>query len=434
MSKGTTLRLIPALLAVAFSGSASASGFQLLEQNASGIGNAYAGSAAVAENASTILFNPAGMTQLQAREVSVGVSAISTSFKFSNDGASSVGSFATAGNGGDGGGWGFVPNGYVSWALSKDLYLGLGVGAPFGLKVEYDKSWIGAAQSTSFDIKTYNLNPSIAYRVNDTVSVGFGLNWQRIEAEYLRQAGTTAGTSLVQVKMKLDDDSWGWNAGLLFKLSPATKIGVSYRSEVKYKTKGNVALSSDGSALGNATLAGLVGAGRASDVKAKIDVPDTVVLSGTHQLNDRWELLGDVSWTGWSSIPKVDIFRTSGVLNGQIAQTLDTRFRDTWRFAVGANYRIDDAWKLKLGVAYDQTPVPNAAHRLTSLPDNDRTWLSVGAQWRPNKTSTLDMGLTYLYVKDPKISNDQRADVRGLVSGSYDASIWILGAQYSMAF
>ena len=124
--------------------------------------------------------------------MSVGVSAISTSSSFPMTAHRASVSFATAGNGGDGGGWGFVPNGYVSWALSKDGTWGWGLALPFGLKVEYDKSWIGAAQSTSFDIKTYNLNPSIAYRVNDTVSVGFGLNWQRIEAEYLRQAGTTA--------------------------------------------------------------------------------------------------------------------------------------------------------------------------------------------------------------------------------------------------
>ena len=219
----------------------------------------------------------------------------------------------------------------------------------------------------------------------------------------------------------------------MFKLSPATKIGVSVSVEVKYKTKGNVALSSDGSALSNTHTCRVGRSGRASDVKAKIDVPTLLYWVG--------RINSTIAGNCWVMFPgpagvrfRKSIFSAPRVSSMARSPKPSIPASVTWRFAVGANYRIDDAWKLKLGVAYDQTPVPNAAHRLTSLPDNDRTWLSVGAQWRPNKTSTLDMGLTYLYVKDPKISNDQRADVRGLVSGSYDASIWILGAQYSMAF
>ena len=182
-------RLIPALLALAFSGVASASGFQLIgEQNASGLGNAGAGSAAVSENASTIFYNPAGMTQLQAREVSLGGTLVKTNFEFSNNGSSTG---ALSGDGGNGGGLGFVPNAYMSFAITKDLYIGLGLGAPFGLKTEYDDNWRGAAQSVSFDIKTINLNPSIAWRATEWVSLGFGLNWQKVEAEYIRAVAVT---------------------------------------------------------------------------------------------------------------------------------------------------------------------------------------------------------------------------------------------------
>ena len=186
MARDNSMRLIPALTLVTLSGAASASGFQLLEQNANGIGNAFAGSAAVAENASTIYYNPAGMTQLQAHEISGGISAVGPSFRFHDQG-SSVGALGGTGDGGNAGGWAALPNGYVSLALNKDLYVGIGVGAPFGLKTEYDNPWLGAAQSTSFTIKTININPSIAYRVNDRVSLGFGLNWQHLDAEYKRQ-------------------------------------------------------------------------------------------------------------------------------------------------------------------------------------------------------------------------------------------------------
>jgi long-chain fatty acid transport protein len=432
------MKVIPALLLVAFSSAAGASGFQLSEQNASGLGNAYAGQAAVAENASTIFFNPAGMTQLQAHEVSGGISAVRPSFKFTNDGSrvgrpgsgGTTGGLTGTGNGGDAGSWAAVPNGYLSWALNKDLYLGIGVGAPFGLKTEYDRPWLGAAQSTSFEVKTYNVNPSLAYRVNDKVSLGLGVNWQRVEAEYKRQVAVTSATAAASpLKLTLDDDAWGWNVGALFTLSPSTKVGVSYRSAIQYHTKGDIKVTGPSAAL-NAVAS--------SDAKAEIKLPDTFSLAVTQQLSDKWQMLGDLTWTGWSSIPKVDIVRASntgaGVGNGTVAQVLDTDFKDTWRVGLGATYKYNDAWKLKFGIAYDETPVKGPSTRLTSLPDNDRMWFSVGAQWAPSKTSALDLGLTYIHVDDSKINNNQTALGRGWVKGDYSAEVWIVGAQYSMAF
>lgn len=440
MQKIITPRLITALVATAFAGSAGASGFQLLEQNASGIGNSYAGSAASAENASTIFYNPAGMTQLQDREVSLGGTLVKTNFEFSNSG-SSVGTLSNSGDGGNGGTLGFIPNAYMSWALTKDLYIGFGIGAPFGLKTEYDDPWRGAAHSVSFEIKTINLNPSIAWRATDWLSLGFGLNWQRIEAEYVRRVATgVTGVPAFNafpastVKLTLDDDSWGWNAGALFKLAPQTRLGVSYRSAVKYETSGKMETTGPSAAIN---------AGGTNDAKAEIKMPDTLIISLTQGINERLELLGDVSWTGWSNIPKVDIYRSSGSRSGQIAQVLDTDFRDTWRFAVGANYKLDEAIKLKFGIAYDQTPVKDPEHRLTSLPDNNRTWFSAGVQWKPSKTTALDVGGAYLYVKDAEINNNQsqsglnataQAANRGLVKGTYSDSAWLLGAQFSMSF
>jgi long-chain fatty acid transport protein len=426
MTRVTTMKLIPALCMGLFASYASASGFQLIEQNASGLGNAYAGSAAVAENASTIFYNPAGMTQLQDREISGGLVAVGTSFKFSDNG-SSTGSLA--GNGGDGGGWGFVPNAYMSWAMNKDLYLGVGFGAPFGLKTEYSNPWAGAAQSTLFDIKTYNVNPSIAYRVNQAFSIGGGLNWQRMTADYGRQVGVASVFALSPLKLNLEGDSWGWNVGGLFTLSPATKVGISYRSAVSYDLTGNITVTGPNAGLN---------AQGTSAAKASVKLPDTLILSGTHQLSNKWQMLGDVSWTGWSSIPKIDVIRTSGAGTGTTAQTLDTNFQDTWRVAIGANYQYTDTVKLKFGVAYDQTPVQGAATRLVSLPDNDRTWFSAGAQWTPSKGSTLDFGVSYLYLKDATIDNNQTnvnpSQNRGRVTGTYNDSAWLLGVQYSMAF
>ncbi len=432
MQKTMTPRLIPALIALVFSGTASAAGFQLLEQNASGLGNAYAGSAAVAENASTIFFNPAGMTQLQARELSVGGTLVKTNFEFNNNGSSTG---LLTGDGGNGGSLGFIPNAYMSWALNRDWYVGLGIGAPFGLKTEYDNPWRGGAHSLSFDIKTINLNPSIAWRATEWMSLGLGVNIQKIDAKYEKLAGigpVNIGPPLgvrnlhqATTTLDADDTAWGWNAGALFTLSPSTKLGISYRSSVKYTLEGSLTTTGPDPVLNGATSSG---------AKADLKLPDTFVVSLTHALNERWELLGDISWTGWSSIDKVDIIRTSGPLTGATALRLDTQFKDTWRVALGANYQLNEAVKLKFGIAYDQTPIKDAEHRLTSLPDNDRTWFSAGVQWKPSKTSVLDVGGAYLYVRDAAINNAGTSPVQGLVKGSYDDSAWILGAQYSMAF
>ncbi|MDR2186549.1 MAG: outer membrane protein transport protein [Azonexus sp.] len=468
--------LLSALVALAFSGTAAASGFQLIEQNASGIGNAYAGSAAVAENASTIFYNPAGMTQLKDHEVSFGLAMVKPSFKFKNKGSEPVGSGTMAGvvsgatphgNGGDGGSWAAVPDAYMSWALNKDLYIGLGISAPFGLMTEYDKDWLGSTHSIKFDIKTYNFNPSVAWKVNEQVSLGFGVNYMKMEVEYTKlaaqnltagqlvdaQAGAGACTAMggagailgplfglgalppaaipcatpnvaagtTPAKLKADADAWGWNIGALIHLTPETKLGLSYRSKVKQKLDGTLTVQGQGKV----------------DAKASVELPDTAIVSLTHKLNDRWELLGDVSWTGWSSIPKVII------KNSLANQTLGTKFDDTWRVAVGANYQIDPAVKLKFGLAYDQSPVPNDQNRLVSLPDNDRVWFSFGAQWKPTRDSALDFGVAYLYVKDTKIDNNGNLNADGTpntvnptgrIKGDYDNNAWIVGLQYSFAF
>ena len=231
--------------------------------------------------------------------------------------------------------------------------------------------------------------------------------------------------SASRVKLKADDDAWGWNAGLIYQVSPETRIGFSYRSQIEYKLKGNISVSGPSAA---------VNAAGSSGAMATVKLPDTVIASFVHTLNDRWDLLGDLAWTGWSSIPKLDILRSSGAL----AQTLDSDFRDTWRGALGATYRYDDATKLKLGIAYDQTPIKDDQHRLVSLPDNNRVWLSAGAQWKNTPDSALDLGVAYLYFKDSGISNNQGttlgSPLRGLVDGTFKASGWLLGLQYSSGF
>lgn len=446
MRRKTIARLLPLAVSTLASTTASAAGFQLLEQNAGGIGNAFAGSAAAADDASTIYFNPAGMTQLRDREISVGLAVVRPRFRFKDQGSSAG---TLSGNGKDAGTWLAVPNMFLSWALSKDVYVGLGLTKPYGLDLDYGESWVGGAQATRFEANVYNLNPSVAYRVTDTISLGAGFNWQRMDVKYTRLVGTRDFTfaeieqfvpllqllpsvplSTSTATLKVDSDSWGWNLGALVKLSPTTRVGVSYRSKVKHKLEGDLKVSG---------LGPVVDSRNSSKAKTDVELPDAFIASVAQELNERWEVLGDVSWTAWSTIDTVNIVRTSGPDDGQTVQTLDPRFRDTWRVALGTNYKLNDAWKLRFGLAYDQTPVKDKEHRLVILPDNNRTWFSIGGQWKPTKSSALDIGLAYLYLPKTQIDSDQTnllnpTQDRGRVTGEFDASVWVFGLQYSTAF
>lgn len=415
------LRTLPALLSTVFAGGASAAAFQLMEQNASGIGVSYAGSAAVAENASTIFYNPAGMTQLNGFQFSGGVVGVNPNFKFKNDGSSGTGvgaaitGLSTAGDAG--GGFSAIPNAYFSAQLAKDWYVGLGISAPFGLATDYkDNNWMGKYQAIKSEIKTVNVNPSLAYRVNDKISLGLGLNYQKVNAEMTNIVPTGATTSAVS-QLKGDDTAWGWNAGAMFTLSPAMRVGVAYRSSVKYDIEGN-------QTIGSTVI----------PAKAKLELPDSFTLSVWQQVSDRWEAMGDLSYTNWSTVKQLNVIRQS---NGALLGTETFGYKDAWRFAWGAAYKASEDWKVKFGIAYDRTPTTDT-DRSARVPDNDRIWFSVGAQWKPVQNGTLDVGYAYLYLKDPKIEQAKTFSPAVLGSstlrGRYSDSGHVLGVQYSHGF
>jgi len=415
--KKMTLRVLPALLLTAFSGVASAAAFQLLEQNASGLGVSYAGSAAIADNASTIFFNPAGMTLLPGRQVSLGVSIIGPSYRFRNRGSSGTGLLAglNGGNGGDAGGWAGVPNAFLSWQLGSRWVVGLGISAPFGLATKYDDRWVGRFHSIKSEIRTININPSLAYKLNDTVSLGFGLNYQSIEAEMGNMRPIAPGVFRLS-RLEGDDAGWGWNAGALFTLSPAMRVGVSYRSSIQYELEGKQTVT------GVATI----------PARAKLLLPDTFILSVWQQVSDRWEAMGDLSYTHWSTLDKLKVYnRTNGALLG----VEDFKYQNSWRIAWGAAYKYSDAWKMKFGIAHDRTPTTDT-YRAARAPDNNRLWLSLGAQWKPSATAVLDVGYAYLYVRDVEINQLKNFGIAGTATlrGKYDASAHILGVQYTLGF
>jgi len=438
-------RLLPLLIASALPFAASkahASAFALSEQGVSGLGNAYAGAAAVAEDASTVWWNPAGMSRLgSGKHLLVGGHVIIPSTKFNDSGSTRAAASdpTKVGNGGDAGSTALVPNLFFAMNLNPTWSFGVGVSVPFGLMTEYDSDWIGRFQGIKSEVKTININPSASYKLSDRASLGFGVNYQYGEIDLLsavNYSGLTGGAIGIGVEgqnaTSLDGDAWGFNIGALFDITSATRVGVHYRSSLDYSMKGSTSFSNVPAAFaGNPLLAAGTSNG---DVKLDLETPASASVSVAHKVNDRVELLGDVTWTEWSKITRLPLVRTSGPASGSTLDTLTFNFEDTWRASFGVNYKYGGPWTLKAGVAYDQSPVPSATDRTVRLPDNDRYWLSLGASYRMSQVSRLDFGYTYIMVKDADIANNQTAAGRGNIVGTYQGNVNILSVSYQHSF
>ncbi|NWG87885.1 MAG: outer membrane protein transport protein [Hydrogenophilaceae bacterium] len=399
------IKIVGALLGLGLNAGAWASGFNLLEQNASGLGNAYAGQAASAQDASTVFFNPAGLLRIEGEQVVVVGHLIRPSVEFTDQGST-----APIGNGGDIGGLNFVPNAYYARDVGPGWKFGLGINSPFGLKNEYDNPWAGRSQALLSDLKTININPSLAWLFNDKIALGAGINLQWVQAE-LSQRHPTQDI----VTMKADDTSWGYNLGALIRFDNNTRVGIAYRSSIEHKAEGDVR-----SVVGTSP-------DHNGPVMSKVKLPDSASLSLFSRMDDRWDLLADLTWTGWQSF---DRFKVDNLATGVTITNVPQNWDDTWRVSVGANYRKSDKWLWRMGVAYDQGPVPDAEHRTPRIPDGDRIWLAFGGQYKISDKGWVDFGYAHLFVETVKINHIETV----LVKGEYKGKVDILSAQYTHTF
>lgn len=420
-------RVFAALLTAGVASHAHAAGFALMEQNASGLGNAYAGQAAAAEDASTIFFNPAGMTYIKGRQVVGALNLVSPSSDFDDEGSTTP-IPPLGGDGGNAGDLAFIPNAYLSWELLADkVWLGIGVNAPFGLKTEYDEDWVGRFHAIKSDVKTININPSIAWKAAPGISLGAGINVMKFDAE-LSNRQLLPGPQQPIATVEGDDWGWGWNVGVMFDLAPGTRVGVAYRSKIDLDLEGDV------SAAVGPPFAALLN----SDITADIELPDTLSVALSHQLTPKLQLLADYTWTGWDSIQTIEIYRD----NGTGLSYLPLNFDDSWRIGIGLNYQYDDSLKLRVGFAYDRSPVDDE-FRSPRLPDEDRYWLALGAQWKSSKQLTIDVGYAYVWPEEPDVNLPSvdsdpptgfSASPKGNLVGDYDAHVHIFSVQASYSF
>lgn len=422
-----------------------AAGFALVEQSVNGLGNAYAGSAAIAEDATTVFTNPAGMTQLSKTSFSAAIHAITPSAKFSD--AGSV--VTTGGDGGDAGGTNIVPNVYFVTDMGNNAKFGLGINAPFGLSTKYDDGWRGRYHAVESEVTTININPAVAFSTDYALSFGFGVNIQYMDAtltnavdfgticQQLENAtlvppGTCSplGVNLTPrdpgsdgfSEINGDSLTLGYNFGVLFAPSDKARVGFAYRSKIDHRLEG----TADFTVPTRATS--VFGAAFAdTDAAASATLPEFWALSGYQQIAENWELLGEITYTKWSRLQKL-VIEFENPAKGDSVEQL--KFRNTYRYSLGANYKPNDRFTYRIGYAFDEGAAQNAETRTPRIPDQDRMWLSLGFGYKHNKMS-FDVGYAHLFIDDAPINRESATG--DVIRGNYELSVDIISAQFNYA-
>lgn len=418
--------LLGSAVLIAGATSAKAAGFYLQEQSVSGLGAAFAGQAAISRDASIMYFNPAGMARLDGAQLNAGVHVIAPQLDMVDNGtALNAGfTFVGAGVGNDDGGNpaspGFIPNFYMAAPIAFDgnLWAGIGVSAPFGFGSQFDSNFFARFDSVKSNLKTIDVQPTLAYNINDHVSVGGGLIVQYADASLTSSTAVNAGGgNIIERDQRLagDDVSLGYNLGVTFDVTPDTTLGFAYRSETNHVLDGKITLTGVFDAPG----------------KAALDLPAIASAAITHDISERLTGLFQLTWFGWESFATIHPERDDGTAVPEVRQEYD----NTWAFAVGADYKLNDQWTIRGGYQFDQTPT-NDQFRTTRTPDGDRHWFAAGATYEINDRWSFDFSTTYINVEEETINVQRGAgsDIVNVRASTDDAYVLIGAAAINFKF
>ncbi|WP_421188642.1 outer membrane protein transport protein [Aeromonas enteropelogenes] len=412
--------LIAATMALATS-QVHAAAFQLNEHSASGLGRAYAGEAAIADNAAVLARNPAAMTTFDKMAVSVSGTYIKPDVDVDGSIATPLGKVSASESGIAPSA--FVPASYFIQPLNDQWAWGIGLFSNYGLSTEYSKTFPAGAGAGDTELLTLNINPNIAYRINEQFSIGAGINAVYGAAELNRYAGLL-GPALGQKSdtriAHLKGDTWGfgWNVGTLYEINKDHRFALTYRSQVD--------MSFDGD------FQGLTSGNRTVDGNLKLDLPAQAEFAGYHRLNEQFAVHYSVNWTDWSAFQELKA--TSSQCAGGVCLQKDEKFKDSTRYSIGGTWYINPAWEARLGFAYDNSPI-EPEYRSLSIPDSDRVWYSAGATYHINPDMSVDFGMAYLDGKEVDVSEGLRNHSDALRwKGSSHGNAFLASAQFNMKF
>jgi long-chain fatty acid transport protein len=488
----TVIRLVTFLFCCP--ASARAGSFGLNEQSVSSLGSAYAGGAAQAEDASTIFFNPAGLALLDHGELQIGGQFIIPSATFQNQGSHLVAPGTPfdheplrGGNGGDPGVDHLIPNFYLSQPLFRsptygDLSVGIGLTVPFGLETDYQPDWVGRYVALRTKLTTFDIQPTVAYRFLDRISIGAGLDIQYASAR-LSQAidfgeigaatlapfyaalparlaaggvplaaipGAVAATERAYsaagfvpqghdgvAEVQGDDWSVGFTVGLVFEYLKGNELqflqdgrfGFSYRSAIDHTLKGTAqfrgvpSLTASGAPVQFPFPSALQDVFFNQGASAGLDLPAILHFSLYQRFLQKFAVMGDIEWTRWNRLQQIDIMFSHPSTPANI---LNLQYDDTVRYSVGLEWYALKQLTLRTGFAYDETPVHSAETRTPRIPDNNRYFVSAGLRWQPCTFVAVDVGYAHLFVQDSTVNFTDNLGHN--LRGKYEVGIDIVSA------
>lgn len=426
---------ICALAVVVAAASLHAGAWKLEVQGGRALGAAYAGG--LVGDASTVWFNPAGMTLLDHTTITAGAPVIDLSIRYRDTVSTSLlGRPVTGPRTRQGGAVVAVPHLYYVRPIGERLRFGFGFNTPFGLGTDYGETWVGRYQAVETRFVLYNLNPSLALKISDHLSVGAGLNLQYIDAAFstmidFGSIGFASGLPLAPQqhdgKIEVTGDDWavGYNAGIVWQPFEATRLGVAYRSETHADISGTARFDVPDEAQ-LLTAGGAVF--RETGARTSLLMPESWAFDVRHAMTPRLTLLGNASWTRWSPFEKLSI-AFENPMQPSVEQS--TEWNDVWRTSFGAEYSLTDRLTARAGYAVEQSPVPDST-REPRVPEADHTWYTAGATWSISPRTDLDFFLVHLRTDDAPIAVSN--PLAGSLTGRADWNIWTLGVSATRRF
>ncbi len=405
---------IAGLLSV--TGQAHASGLQLTEQSVTGLGRAFAGGSLPNDDVSAVYYNPADMMLSKGMQVQAGFTFIGISIKADDAGSTTrlpanlgdvltkpgtlpvfvsvsdcrPGSSAVCSD--DGGTDNVVPNTFFAMDINDRMRFGLGITAPFAVATGYTNNWVGRYVALDSELKTIDINPGIAYRVTDQLSLGFGVSAQYADVSLSRALfNPFSPTNDGYGESKGDDWGFGFNLGATYEFDPNTRVGLSYRSRVKYTLEGDNTISNYIPAANGKT-----------DITAEWTAPDWLALAFYMRLNPQWAVMASTRWTNWSLFQKLQIDKADG--SGPLT-VQEENWKDSWSFNIGVAYDYNPDWTFRAGYVYDQTPIRSAEYRHPTIPDSNRNAFGLGFSYHPGAQLSVDVG--YMYISFADASTDE---------------------------
>jgi long-chain fatty acid transport protein len=388
--------------------SSQAGGLWISEYGQPTMGRAAAGEEAGTDDATTAVFNPAAMSRLEKSEIMVTGGAVYSDVEFDLEQGSLVN-----GNGDGGSAGGPAPLGSVFYArpLNDKWAVGLSALALTGAELDYDDDWVGRFQAQDVSIIVIGLVPAVSYRLTEKFSVGVSvpIMYSKLELDIAVPNPATPQEGEGKAKIDGDDVQVAGTFSFLYELSDSTRIGGRATSKFDFEYDGDVEAAVSGQQVGIETEVTMAGIAR---------------LGLGHDFNNQWSGYATLGWDNWSQLGDVNLSTSSG------GASLPRRWEDTYHYALGADYRLNDTWTLRAGAAYDTNPV-SGRDRTADMPMDRQIRLAFGADYMRKSGMKVSGSLVYADYGDGNINSARQPPLVGYKGDYAENQIWFASVAFN---